>query len=52
MINEVDEALRALVKAEILNGADVEVVFDAPTREGVQLAAVQAALQALRDRLE
>jgi hypothetical protein len=33
MINEVDEALRSLVKAEILNGADVEVVFDAPTRE-------------------
>jgi Pvc16 N-terminal domain len=33
MINEVDEALRSLLKAEILNGADVEVVFDAPTRE-------------------
>ena len=33
MINEVDEALRTLVKAEVVNGADVEVVFDAPTRE-------------------
>lgn len=29
-----------------------EEFFDEPTREGVQLAAVQAALQALRDRLE
>jgi hypothetical protein len=33
MINEVDEALRSLVKANVVNGADVEVVFDAPTRE-------------------
>jgi hypothetical protein len=33
MINEVDEALRALVKGEIVQGADVEVVFDAPTRD-------------------
>jgi nicotinamide-nucleotide amidase len=29
-----------------------EEFFDEPTREGVQLAAVQAALQALRDRVE
>jgi hypothetical protein len=33
MINEVDEALRSLVRAEVVNGADVEVLFDAPTRE-------------------
>ncbi len=33
MINEVDETLRALVREEILSGADVDVVFDAPTRE-------------------
>jgi hypothetical protein len=33
MINEVDEALRTLVKAEVVDGADVEVLFDAPTRE-------------------
>lgn len=33
MINEVDEALRSLVKSQVVNGADVEVVFDAPTRE-------------------
>jgi hypothetical protein len=33
MINEVDEALRSLVRAEVINGADVEVLFDAPTRE-------------------
>lgn len=33
MINEVDEALRSLVKAEVVNGTDVEVVFDAPTRD-------------------
>jgi hypothetical protein len=30
---EVDEALRALVRAEVLNGSDVEVVFDAPTKD-------------------
>jgi nicotinamide-nucleotide amidase len=29
-----------------------EELFDESTREGVQLAAVQAALQALRDRVE
>jgi plasmid stability protein len=33
MINEVDEALRNLVKSEVVNGADVEVLFEAPTRE-------------------
>jgi hypothetical protein len=33
MINEVDEALRSLVKAEVVNGADVEILFDAPTRD-------------------
>lgn len=33
MINEVDEALRSLVKAEVVNGTDVEVVFEAPTRD-------------------
>lgn len=30
---EVDEALRALVRAEVLNGSDVDVVLDAPTKE-------------------
>jgi hypothetical protein len=33
MINEVDEALRTLVRDEVVNGADVDVLFDAPTRE-------------------
>ncbi|HEU0086912.1 MAG TPA: DUF4255 domain-containing protein [Pseudonocardiaceae bacterium] len=33
MIHEVDEALRQLVRGEALAGADVEVVFDAPTKE-------------------
>ena len=33
MINEVDETLRAIVKAQVVNGTDVDVVFDAPTRE-------------------
>jgi hypothetical protein len=33
VINEVDETLRALVKAEVVSGTDVDVVFDAPTRE-------------------
>jgi Pvc16 N-terminal domain len=33
MINEVDEAVRNLIRSEVVNGADVEVLFDAPTRE-------------------
>ncbi|HEX2851026.1 MAG TPA: DUF4255 domain-containing protein, partial [Acidimicrobiales bacterium] len=33
MIHEVDETLRAIVKREVLNGSDVEVVFDAPTKD-------------------
>jgi hypothetical protein len=33
MINEVDEALRSLVKADIVAGSEIEVVFDAPTRD-------------------
>jgi hypothetical protein len=33
MINEVDEALRTLVRTEVVNGADVDVLFDAPTRD-------------------
>ncbi len=33
MIQDVDESLRALVKRDALNGADVEVAFDAPTKE-------------------
>lgn len=33
MIHEVDEALATLVRRDALNGSDVEVVFDAPTRE-------------------
>jgi hypothetical protein len=30
---EVDEALRALIRADAIDGADVEVVFDAPTKD-------------------
>jgi hypothetical protein len=33
VINEVDEALRNLVRDEVVSGADVDVLFDAPTRE-------------------
>ncbi len=33
MIHEVDEALRRLVRGEALAGSDVDVVFDAPTKE-------------------
>jgi hypothetical protein len=33
MINEVDESLRTLVNTEVINGADVDVLFDAPTRD-------------------
>src|SRR5688572_8245647 len=33
MIHDVDESLRELVRRDVLNGAKVEVAFDAPTRE-------------------
>lgn len=33
MIHEVDEALRSLIRRDALNGSDVDVVFDAPTKE-------------------
>lgn len=33
MIDEIDEALRTLLKDEALGGADVDVVFDAPTKD-------------------
>ncbi len=33
MIEDVDETLRALVRAEALNGSGVEVSFEAPTKE-------------------
>jgi hypothetical protein len=33
VIHEVDEALRALIRREALNGADVEILFDAPTKD-------------------
>ena len=33
MIHEVDDALRRLIKEQALRGADVEIAFDAPTRE-------------------
>jgi len=33
MINEIDEVLRSLVKSDVIQGADVEIVFDAPTRD-------------------
>ncbi|WP_097962787.1 DUF4255 domain-containing protein [Streptomyces sp. or20] len=33
MIHEVDDVLRALIRAEVLEGRQISVVFDAPTRE-------------------
>ncbi|BFP53642.1 DUF4255 domain-containing protein [Streptomyces griseus] len=33
MIHEVDDVLRALIRAEVLEGRQIAVVFDAPTRE-------------------
>jgi hypothetical protein len=33
VIHEIDEALEALVKREVLDGSGAEVVFDAPTKE-------------------
>ncbi len=33
MISQVDDALRELVRNEALNGSDVEVVFEAPTKD-------------------
>nr|WP_308198993.1 Pvc16 family protein [Saccharothrix sp. S26] len=33
MIHEVDEALRRLVRDDALRGTDVEVAFDAPTKD-------------------
>jgi hypothetical protein len=33
MIQDVDETLRALLKREALNGSQVEIAFDAPTRD-------------------
>jgi hypothetical protein len=33
MIHEVDETLRAIVKRDVINGSDIEVVFDAPTKD-------------------
>jgi hypothetical protein len=33
MIHEVDEALRRLVREEALRGSDIEVVFEAPTKD-------------------
>lgn len=33
MIDEIDEALKGILKDEALEGADVDVVFDAPTKD-------------------
>ena len=33
MISEVDEALRAIIRRDALPGAEIEVVFDAPTKD-------------------
>jgi hypothetical protein len=33
VISQIDEALRALVRTEALNGAEVDVVLDAPTKD-------------------
>jgi hypothetical protein len=35
MIPEIDPGIRALVRRDAVNGGDVEVAFDAPTREWV-----------------
>ncbi|MGI8751353.1 MAG: hypothetical protein ACR2MN_03405 [Acidimicrobiales bacterium] len=37
MINEVDEALRTLVKPDVVNGTDVEILSDASTRDWASL---------------
>lgn len=33
MIHDVDETLRAIVRRDVINGSDIEVLFDAPTKE-------------------
>jgi hypothetical protein len=33
VINDVDESLRALIRRDVLNGTNVEISFEAPTRE-------------------
>ena len=33
MIEEVDETLRGLIRTEVLSGSQVEVSFDAPTKD-------------------
>ena len=33
MISVVDDALRAIVRTEAIDGSDVDVVFDAPTKD-------------------
>lgn len=33
MIHEVDETLRGIVRRDVIRGGDIEVVFDAPTKE-------------------
>jgi hypothetical protein len=33
MIHDVDETLRAIVRREVINGSDIEVVFEAPTKD-------------------
>ena len=33
MIHDVDETLRAIVRRQVINGSDIEVVFDAPTKD-------------------
>ncbi|HET9442918.1 MAG TPA: DUF4255 domain-containing protein [Acidimicrobiales bacterium] len=33
MIHEIDETLRSIVRRDVINGSDIEVVFDAPTKD-------------------
>jgi hypothetical protein len=33
VIHEVDETLRQIVRRDVINGSDIEVVFDAPTKD-------------------
>lgn len=33
MIHEVDETIRSIVRRDVINGSDIDVVFDAPTKD-------------------
>jgi hypothetical protein len=55
MIHDVDESLRALIQREALNGAKVELTFDAPTKEWASrrnAPAIDVYLYDIREDLE